>query len=209
MIEAVFLDLDGTLVDPKPGITGSVIHALRTVGVEPPAVETLTWVIGPPLDQSLAQLGAPDPSAALAAYRAHYQAGAMYEVSLYCGVEHALAQLAQSYRLILATAKPHVFARKITAHVGLDRHLTDQFGPELDGTRNDKASLLEHACTQLRFDPRRCVMVGDRGMDMVAAEANGMPFVAALWGYAEAGELDAAELRCARPSDLPAVLAGV
>lgn len=38
MMATVFLDLDGTLTDPKPGITHSVAHAL----------ESLDRVIGPP-----------------------------------------------------------------------------------------------------------------------------------------------------------------
>ena len=50
---------------------------------------------------------------------------------------------------MLATAKPHVFATQITARLGLDGHLLAQFGPELDGTRNDKAELLAHAMRQL------------------------------------------------------------
>ena len=32
----VFLDLDGTLTDPKPGITRSIRHALHALGREAP-----------------------------------------------------------------------------------------------------------------------------------------------------------------------------
>ncbi|MEM6906654.1 MAG: HAD family hydrolase, partial [Pseudomonadota bacterium] len=32
----IFLDLDGTLTDPKPGITRSIRHALTELGLEAP-----------------------------------------------------------------------------------------------------------------------------------------------------------------------------
>ena len=35
----VFLDLDGTLTDPKPGITRSIRHALHALGHAAPAEE--------------------------------------------------------------------------------------------------------------------------------------------------------------------------
>ena len=62
---AVFLDLDGTLTNPKPGITGSVQHALRELNLPVPDADDLEWVIGPALLDSFAKLGAPDPAAAV------------------------------------------------------------------------------------------------------------------------------------------------
>jgi phosphoglycolate phosphatase len=59
MTSAIFLDLDGTLIDPKPGIVGSIAGALRRLDLAVP--EDLTWAIGPPLLESFAALGAPDP----------------------------------------------------------------------------------------------------------------------------------------------------
>ena len=52
----VFLDLDGTLTDPKPGITRSIRHALHALGHVAPAEDALTWCIGPPLLQSFVSL---------------------------------------------------------------------------------------------------------------------------------------------------------
>ncbi|MEO0912176.1 MAG: HAD hydrolase-like protein, partial [Pseudomonadota bacterium] len=48
-MQAIFLDLDGTLIDPKEGITLSIQHALRELGAEVPTQDELTWCIGPPL----------------------------------------------------------------------------------------------------------------------------------------------------------------
>ena len=46
---AVFLDLDGTLTDPKPGITESIRYALTRLGRTAPSADELVWAIGPPL----------------------------------------------------------------------------------------------------------------------------------------------------------------
>lgn len=197
----VFIDLDGTLTDPAEGILGAVRNALIAVGVTPP--DDLDWVIGPSLLDSFTQLGAPDPKAALALYRAEYGAGGLFRARVYDGVLPALARLAGLSPLYLATAKPHIFARQITSHFGLDAFFAHQFGPELDGTHGDKADLLAHACKLLSLDPSRAIMVGDRGVDMSAARANGMAFIGVSWGYGRAGELDGADTVCHAPGDLP------
>jgi phosphoglycolate phosphatase len=52
-------------------------------------------------------------------------------------------------------------------------------------------------------------MIGDRGLDVVAAHANGLRAIGVLWGYGSERELrkaGAAQL-CAAPARLPEVVA--
>jgi phosphoglycolate phosphatase len=200
---AVFLDLDGTLTDPKPGITSAVRHALLSLGLPAPDADDLTWTIGPPLVESFARLGAPDPQAALALYRAHYTAGGLFDAVLFPGILHALADLRDhGHRLYIATAKPHAYAQKVTAHFGIAPYMVGEFGPELDGTRNDKAELLAHALDVTGESRADSIMVGDRRLDLEAARANGMQAVAVAWGYGTADEHEGADLVLAQPQDL-------
>lgn len=206
----IFLDLDGTLIDPKPGITGSVRYALQKLGLPVPAADDLHWVIGPALVDSFARLGAPDVEQALAFYRERYGTTGIFECKLYPGISRALSDLTQSGAdLSLATAKPHVYATRITAHFGLDRVLRHQFGPELDGTRNDKAELLAHACKMNGIDPGSSIMVGDRHMDISAGRANGMRTVFVRWGYGSDAEAEGADVICDRPDLLPGAIAAL
>ena len=203
-MRTVFLDLDGTLVDPKPGITDTVRYALRELGQPVPRADDLHWVIGPPLLESFATLGVPDPQEALDLYRVRYTAGSMYDTEVYPGIPAALAALkARGDRLVLMTAKPHVYARKITERLGLAAWLDAQYGPELDGTRNDKAELLGHAMAELGVAPVQAVMVGDRRHDIAAARANGIGSLAVAWGYGMAEEWREADTVCKRVPDLP------
>ena len=55
-MKAILFDLDGTLTDPREGITRSIAYALERMGVEPPPLADLTFAIGPPLRASLAHL---------------------------------------------------------------------------------------------------------------------------------------------------------
>jgi len=206
----IFLDLDGTLTDPKPGVTRSIIHALRALGLTAPEPDSLDWVIGPPLVHSLAKLGAPDPDAALALYRERYATRGLYENSVYSGIIQVLESLTGAgHMLCLATAKPHVYARKITAHFGLSAYLSHEFGPELDGTRNNKADLLAHALTVVGVAAKDAVMVGDRHYDFDAAHANGMRAIGVSWGYGGTDELARADYICDTPGALAPLVASL
>ena len=48
----ILFDLDGTLTDPKLGITKSVAYALKSYGIEVEDLDSLLKFIGPPLKDS-------------------------------------------------------------------------------------------------------------------------------------------------------------
>lgn len=52
MNHIILFDLDGTLTDPKEGITKSVQHALQAYGIDEPDLDKLCSFIGPPLSDS-------------------------------------------------------------------------------------------------------------------------------------------------------------
>src|SRR5579859_3808154 len=117
----LFFDLDGTLTDPKPGITGSIQYALRKLDRPAPTQDELTWCIGPPLRASfVALLGGHDlADHAVALYRERFADVGLFENSLYPDIAQVLATLRPSHkRLFDATSKPHVFANRIIDHFG-------------------------------------------------------------------------------------------
>ena len=203
---AVFLDLDGTLMESHTSILTSLQHAFRAIERDDLAASDLMWMIGPPFQDSFAKLGlaGSDVDTVLETYRFHYQGGEMFNATPYDGVMEALVQMrADGARLYLMTAKPHVYATKITAHFGIADHMTQEFGPETDGTHNWKGDLLAHALTVTGEKAAHSVMVGDRHHDTAAAAEVGMPFLAAEWGYGSQEEWKGARAVLARPHDLP------
>ena len=209
-MSAVFLDLDGTLMNSRPGIVGSLSHAFAACGMHDHAAGDLTWMIGPPFVDSFNELGIPDPEPILAEYRTHYQAEGMYDGEVYEGVVVALQAMKDAgHRLYVMTAKPHAYARKITAHFGLAPFMTAEYGPELDGTRNWKGDLLAYALAETGETAEASVMVGDRHHDMGAAAEVGMPAIAVRWGYGTAEEWTTAAALIDHASALPDPVAAI
>lgn len=213
-MNAVLFDLDGTLTDPREGITRCIAHALERMGIEPPPLQELTFAIGPPLRDSLAQLlGTSDRAAverALALYRERFADVGLFENAPYEGIAEALAAIrASGAELFVATSKPLVYAERIVRHFDLHVHFVAVHGCELDGTREDKRDLLAHLLPRHGIPPARAVMIGDRGVDMRAARHHGVHAIGALWGYGSVDELEAAGAHalCTEPSALPQAIA--
>lgn len=189
---AIFFDLDGTLTDPKPGITGSIQYALRKLGRPVPSQDELTWCIGPPLRASFAMLlgGEEYADQAVAFYRERFGDVGLFENAVYPDIAEVLATLRQSpRRMFVATSKPHVFATRIVAHFGLTGLFDHVFGSELDGTRVNKVELLAYALEQTGVDPAAAVMIGDRSHDVIGAKRNGIRAVGVTYGYGSSEEL--------------------
>lgn len=212
-MKAILFDLDGTLTDPKEGITRSIAHALERMGVEPPPLDDLAFAIGPPLRASLARLLATDSrdavERALAHYRERFADVGLYENAPYEGIAESLAVLRAAGRpLFVATSKPEVYATRIVRHFALEAHFEAVHGCELDGTREDKRELIAHLLRRHGLSGERATMVGDRGVDMAAARMHGLRAVGATWGYGSREELlDAGAGRLLdSPRELPAAL---
>lgn len=206
---AVF-DLDGTLTDPKVGITRSVHYALVSLGVDVDDLEFLTAYIGPPLQDSFASiagLSAHDTAKAVGKYREYFTETGIYENRVYPGIPECLGFLGVSgWRLAVATSKPTVFAKRILAHFHLRSHFEAVVGSELDGSRRHKPHVITHALALLGVDAGPgCVMVGDREHDVMGARRVGIRTIGAAWGYGMAAELtDAgADLLVHDVGDLP------
>jgi phosphoglycolate phosphatase len=191
----IFFDLDGTLTNPKPGITRSIQHALRKLDHEAPAEDDLTWCIGPPLHASFKKLLGTDALAdkAILLYRERFADVGLFENEVYPGIEATLSVLAgQARRLFVATSKPGVYAERIIDHFKLRGYFERVFGSELDGTRSDKSDLLGYALKAAQVDPAGAIMIGDRSHDMIGARNNGLTAVGVLYGYGSKEELLAA-----------------
>jgi phosphoglycolate phosphatase len=192
----LLFDLDGTLTDAGPGITGCIQHALRGLGRPVPSASELTWCLGPPLQVTFAELlgcSAPDVvDKAIALYRQRFVEVGMFENAVYPGVREGLERLSEAgHQLRIVTSKPHVYAHQILEHFDLLRLFPAVYGSELSGKNGDKASLIQHLLDREGRD-RDPFMIGDRRHDVEGARANGLGAVGVLWGYGSRTELEEA-----------------
>jgi phosphoglycolate phosphatase len=207
----VLFDLDGTLVDSTPGIWASVRVAAAALGLPSPTPDQLRQMVGPPLQDGFALvLGVPadDVPRAVAAYRAHYSAGALLDVTVYDGIPELLATLtADGATLAITTSKPEPFAVRVLDHTGLRRFFSTVHGATLDGAVRHKDQVVA-AALAAHPDGERPVLIGDRAHDVLGAAAHGLPCIGAGWGPAPPGELAeaGAAVVVATPADVPAAL---
>jgi phosphoglycolate phosphatase len=206
-MHAICFDLDGTLTDPKIGISRSIRHAMRKLGREVPRSDDLTWCIGPPLLGSFEKLlgNRADAKLALSHYRERFSEVGIYENDLYPGITAALSNLASSgRRMFVATSKPKVFADRIIEHFALAQYFEAIYGAELDGSRAAKSELLAWLVSREHLSAEATVMVGDRIHDIVAARNIGMLTLGVLYGYGTRAELVAAgaDRLCESPHEL-------
>jgi phosphoglycolate phosphatase len=136
-----FFDLDGTLTDPKEGITSCIKYALSKLEHLIPAMDVLETWIGPPLHDSFVKiLGSPEAAdRALALYRGRFGSVGMYENRLYAGVRESLSRLGDHVEsMYVVTSKPTVYSEKIIDHFNLTRFFRKVYGSNLDGSLTNR-----------------------------------------------------------------------
>lgn len=195
MYELILFDLDGTITDPKEGITNCVKYALEFFGITETDEKKLLKFIGPPLVDSFMELyGFSQDKANLAVekYRERFSKVGLFENSVLDGAQELLSYLKDSgKRVALATSKPYVFARRITQKYSLDKYFDIQVGAELDGTRNYKDEVISEVLKQAsQKDLTKVVMIGDRKQDIIGAKKCGIASIGVKCGYAEENELE-------------------
>lgn len=192
-ITTVFFDLDGTLTDPGLGITNSVMHALRRMGVEPPEREALYKFIGPPLKESFHRYYGFDDAQcadAISKYREHFADKGLFENELYPAVPGMLQGLRDAgLRLAVATSKPEPFSERIIDHFGLKPYFDAVCGSTLEETRTEKWEVIRYALERLGVTPEETLMVGDREHDVLGAKKCNLKSIGVLYGYGSREEL--------------------
>jgi phosphoglycolate phosphatase len=211
MIHNILFDLDGTLTDPKNGITRCIQYSLDRLDRYVPSEDQLLWCIGPPLRQSFSQLLESNDESllerAMDYYRERFSGIGIYENTIYPGIFSALESLhAKGLNLYLATSKPTVFATRILNHFGLTQFFRGVYGSQLDGRLSEKAELVAHILSVEALDPLSTLIVGDRLHDVVGGKTNGIATAMVSYGYGGPAEIDEAQpdLVFAAPSDLAA-----
>jgi len=190
----VLFDLDGTLTDPKEGITKSVQYALKKFDILVKDLDSLEKFIGPPLKDSFREyynFSEEQASQAIEYYREYYRAKGMLENKLYMDVESLLKNLFESgLVLIVATTKPTFFAEQILKHFNIFKYFDAVVGSNLDGTRSIKGEIIKFIIYKYNIkNTVDIVMIGDRKYDIIGAQENSIDSIGVTYGYGSFEEL--------------------
>ena len=152
MFQYVLFDLDGTLTDPKEGITKCVQYALKAFGIEEENLDNLECFIGPPLRDSFMQYYGFTPKQAekaIEVYRERFRTVGLFENQVYEGIPQLLKACKEAGMfLAIASSKPTIFVKRILEHFALDSYFDVIVGAELDGSREKKEDIVEEALRQ-------------------------------------------------------------
>ncbi len=204
----ILFDLDGTITDSSEGITKSVQHALKKLGIEENDQAMLRRFIGPPLDESFEKFYGFDKEKVLKAvdyYRERYSDKGIYENVLFDGIADMLEGLkSDGYIVALATCKPEIYVPRILKHFNIDGYFDVAVGSELEGgERRHKNQVINEVFVRLSeagltgddditMAKSKAIMIGDRKDDILGAKASGIDSMGVRYGFAEEQELEIA-----------------
>ena len=201
-VDAVIVDLDGTMVDTIGDFAEAITRMLADLqlpGLPASEVEHMVGkgtehLLRSVLAHVLAQSGHPAQgleeavqalfTAALARYEHHYIAINGEHSAVYAGVKQGLQALkAAGLRLACVTNKPMAFTRPLLAAKGLEDLFEQVFGGDSFAKKKPDPMPLLKTCEVLGVAPARTLMVGDSSNDAQAARAATCPVVLVTYGY--------------------------
>jgi phosphoglycolate phosphatase len=203
-VDAVALDLDGTLLDTLPDLAEAAERMLAELGCAPAGTDRVRDFVGNGIPRLVKRLlsgareGEPPPeqfARALASFQRHYRDTFLRSPAAFPGVEEGLVRMReQGLRLACVTNKSGDFTLPLLEVTGLAAMLDYVVsGDSLPAKKPDPLPL-QHIAQRFGVPPARLLMVGDSDNDTQAARAAGCPVVCVPYGYS--GGLRVRDLDC-------------
>ena len=188
--QAIFFDLDGTLLDSLPGIMFSIEQAFLACGLPMQPID-LRRVIGPPirtiLELASKQANSSDLDRLELAFRSSYDSVGWQKTLIFPGSNAMLREAhALGIPLFVVSNKPFHISIKILEREGMAPFFTaivtrDTKNPPYTG----KAQMIEYLIYKFELSASRCIMIGDTEEDGLASSAMQVPFGFMSHGYGE------------------------
>jgi phosphoglycolate phosphatase len=193
-VEAVFFDLDGTLVDSVPDLTVAVDAMQQQLGLPPRGEDKVREWVGNGAEMLIRRAlvddlegNAPEELVALGRpiFEAVYRDNLCVGTRLYPGVLEGLQALrALGFRMACITNKPTVFAQPLVEQIGIGVFFAVVLGGECVPRKKPAPDALLITAERMSVDIRRVLMVGDSKNDVGAARNAGCCAVVAVpYGY--------------------------
>ena len=185
--EHVAFDLDGTLIDSRADLAGSVNEVLRRLGRPEIRPERLYGYVGDGarvlVQRALAGASADEIETGVGWFMEYYGAHLLDGTRPYPGIAEMLDALAaRRVRLSVLTNKPAGLSERILEGLGLLPRFVGVVGGDSLPTRKPDPAGLEHLRRLTGTPAERTLLVGDSGIDVHTARAGGVDFCGVDWG---------------------------
>lgn len=188
-IELIMWDLDGTLLDTKPGIIQAIKETLDIMNLHSLTEDQLNTFIGPPFGQSFPKFYGDDKEQLkefIETFRDIYRHKTFYIAEPFDGVVDTMKTLReQGKKQALCTYKMQSFAEKLMEHYELDQYLNCLYGSSLEEKLTKSDMLINSAKCCYVNDMKKTVLIGDTRFDYAAAILAKSNFIAANYGYGD------------------------
>jgi len=183
----ILFDLDGTIIDSKPGIFTCIKYALDKKNIKY-TPDILDKMIGPPFRVSMHDfLGLEMPliEELIEYYRGLYETEGWKDCKVYNDVEYLFNCLkSNGKKLAVATSKPLKFTNLIVDGFDIRKYFDFVGGSTSDASKESKSDVINLVLEKLNVkDKSKVLMIGDRLYDIEGAHICGIDCAAILWGY--------------------------
>ena len=194
-MNAVFFDMDGTLIDSRADLAATVNHTRRDLGLAELSQEDVLTHVGQGARYLLAHAipeRADDVEALWEIFRSHYAEHMLESVELYPSVRQTLEELARRGWLMgINTSKPAFATRAILEHFGLLRYFGNAIVAGGDCAEMKPSALPLRECAARLRGHRLSShdwMVGDSWTDMECATNAGIKSAFCSFGFGRLGD---------------------
>lgn len=196
-IEALFFDLDGTLVDSLKDIGASINHTLEMLGYSALPQKKIQSFVGDGIRtlimRALSEYEKPDNDRLIHAeviYKEHHEVHCLDSVCTYDGVNDVLNYFSHCRKFVISN-KAEIFTRKIIDGLGLSEYFEGVYGGDSFEHKKPHPQPIQDILEKTGIHPELAMIVGDGPQDIEAGRRAGINTCAVRYGFHRVAPEDA------------------
>lgn len=188
-LEAVFFDLDGTLLDTAPDLASAMNSLLREHGRKPVVFSDFRYQVHGGSALMLAHSfhiteGNPEYPTLKEKFFEHYLKTIAHKTHFFDGMDQVLNHLDNNFiPWGIITNKPTRLTESLLSHFDIEQRSCCVVTGDALKVRKPYPDPLLYACQLASCNPTKSVYIGDTEDDIIAAKAAGMMSIAVTYGY--------------------------
>ena len=189
MRSVLIFDLDGTLVDSKKDLTGSVNHIRHQFDLDVLTEDEIAGFIGDGALMMIRRSLGPKATeanvqAGLQMFLAYYRVHMLDSTTLYHGVRDSLDRLAECSKLAVLTNKPVHFSCAMLDGLGIYKHFVSVYGGNsFDHKKPDPVGVFQ-ILSDTNGHRDRTWIIGDSAVDVLTGRNASIRTCGVTYGYA-------------------------
>ncbi len=191
-IDAIFFDVDGTLVDSREDIANAVNHTLKKLGLPTRPIEEIASYIGTGvrdlIRKSLDLENSTIIDNAVNIFSDYYVKHSADFSKLYPHVKELLEHFRDKRKFVL-TNRFKKFAEITLGELGIGDYFEKILGGDDENCMKPSACVLDGVFSELKIDKAKAMIVGDMAIDIMTGRNSGIRTCWVTYGLGKADDL--------------------